>query len=38
MPKCGLCKTEKNYCAQCDSDFCPKCCGFGNLCPICDIS
>lgn len=37
MPKCDLCKTEKDHCNQCGSDFCRKCSGFGNLCPRCDV-
>ena len=37
MPKCGNCKTEKIHCSQCGVDFCPKCSGFGDACPRCDI-
>ena len=37
MPKCGYCGTEKIHCYQCDTDFCPRCSGFGDLCPRCDI-
>jgi len=37
MPKCGACGTEKIHCYQCDSDFCPRCSGFGDLCPRCDV-
>lgn len=37
MPKCDHCGTEKNYCGTCENYFCPKCCGFGELCPKCDV-
>ena len=37
MPKCSFCKTEKIHCGQCEYDFCPKCAGFGDACPRCDI-